>query len=117
MNQFLSFLNKMRTTGKNKEEKKETPDCPAFLHFEAQRLNKTLPQAVFHLFDRSGLRAWGDDYKLVAAQAAELDIDMKSADTLLTKTETAGVTLFFGDGFVWVEMGELGMQLLQKGNN
>lgn len=118
---ILSWLCKIRNIKRKSEgenaEVKESPDAPAFIHFEALREQKTLPEAVFHLFDRSGLRAWADDYKLVLAQAAELGIDIKSADTLISRTETAGVTFFFGDGYVWVEMGKLGMELLQKGNN
>ena len=114
---LLTRISFQRRSSAEDTKRKETPDSPAYLHFEEQRLQKKLPEAVFHLFDRSGLRAWGDDYKLVTAQAAELGIDTRSANTLLTKTETAGVTFFFGDGYVWVEMGGLGMELLQKGKN
>lgn len=115
---MTAFLTRfMKGNRKTEDEKKETPDSPSFIHFDTMRLKKELPAALFHLFDRSGLRAWGDEYALIVAQAAELGIDLKSADTLITKTENSGVTFFFGDGWVWVEFGQLGMELLQKGKN
>lgn len=102
---------------KKPDEAPATPDAAAFVHLQTLKDGNELPEAKFLILDRTGLRAWGDEYEVVMAQGHLLEIDFASAQTLIVRNDHAGSVYFFGDGYIWAEFGGLGLALLQKGNN
>lgn len=107
----------MNFQAKKPEEEQPTPDAAAFVHLQTLKDANELPEAKFLILNRTGLRAWGDDYETVLAQACQIEVDMDSAETLIVRNDNAGSVYFFGDGYVWLDAGGLGVHLLQKGNN
>ena len=107
----------MKFQPKKPDEAPVTPDAAAFVHLQNLKDRNELPEAKFHILDRTGLRAWGDGYEIVVAQARQLEVDMDSAETLIVRNDNAGSVYFFGDGYIWVDLGDLGLALLKKGNN